>query len=206
MTNGRSLRAASKIHQVERTYLRRRIEGVRTREDYNETLQKLSKHQEDGLSKWIVIQGKLGYAPPHARFRAYAQRLLINSGSTERLGKKWVTRFLDRHPEIRTLKGRAIDYRRLNGATTATGNVLFDRLALPEVRAILARNRWNADEFGVMEGMGDNSLVLGEAFRKFILLKDAYKREWISVIACISATGRALPPLIIFSGVNVQQQ
>lgn len=206
VTNGRSLRAASKIHQVERTYLRRRIEGVRTREDYNETLQKLSKHQEDGLSKWIVIQGKLGYAPPHARFRAYAQRLLINSGSTERLGKKWVTRFLDRHPEIRTLKGQAIDYRRLNGATTATGNVLFDRLALPEVRAILARNRWNADEFGVMEGMGDNSLVLGEAFRKFILLKDAYKREWISVIACISATGRALPPLIIFSGVNVQQQ
>ena len=84
--------------------------------------------------------------------------------------------------------------------------MLFDRLALPKVRAILARNRWNADEFGVMEGMGDNSLVLGEALRKFILLKDAYKREWISVIACISATGRALPPLIIFSGVNVQQQ
>ena len=100
VTNGRSLRAASKIHQVERTYLRRRILGVRTREEYNETHQKLSKHQEGGLVRWIFVQGKLGYAPPHARFRAYAQRLLVNSGSTERLGKKWVTRFLKRYPEI----------------------------------------------------------------------------------------------------------
>ena len=150
---------------------------MRTREDYNETLQKLSKHQEDGLSKWIVIQGKLGYAPPHARLRAYAQRLLINSGSTERLGKKWVARFLDRHPEIRTLKGRAIDYRRLNGATTATGNVLFDRLALPEVRAILARNKWNANEFGVIKRISNNFLMLNKAFKKFILLKDVYKRK-----------------------------
>ena len=55
VTNGRSLRAAFKIYQVEYTYLRRRIKDVKTRENYNETLQKLSKHQEDGLSKWIVI-------------------------------------------------------------------------------------------------------------------------------------------------------
>lgn len=56
-----------------------------------------------------------------------------------------------------------------------------------------------------MEGMGDDALVLRDAFKKCILLKDAYKREWISIIACISATGRALPPLIIFSVANVQQ-
>ena len=53
VTNGRSIRAASKIHQVERTYLRRRIQGVRTREEYNEGRQKLSKHQEYGLARWI---------------------------------------------------------------------------------------------------------------------------------------------------------
>ncbi|RYP03578.1 hypothetical protein DL765_010455 [Monosporascus sp. GIB2] len=206
VANGRSIRAASKLHQVERTYLRRRIEGIQTREEYNQDRQKVSKVLEDHLAKWIVTQGQLGYAPPHSRFRAYAQRLLIKSGGRERLGKKWVTRFLQRHHEVRTLKGRAIDYRRLNGATEATCTVLFNRLALPEIRKIRSRNRYNADEFGMMEGMGENSLVLGEAFKKFILLKDAFKRAWISVVACINADGRALPPLIIFSGVNVQQQ
>ncbi|RYO92532.1 hypothetical protein DL764_008115 [Monosporascus ibericus] len=206
VTNGRSIRAASKLHQVERTYLRRRIEGIQTREEYNKSRQKVTDVLEDRLAKWIVTQGQLGYAPPHARFRAYAQRLLVKSGSRERLGKRWVTRFLQRHHEVRTFKGWAIDYRRLNGATEATCKVLFDRLVLPKVRKIYSRNRYNADEFGMMEGMGENSLVLGEAFKKFILLKDAFKRAWISVITCISADGRALPPLIIFSGVNVQQQ
>lgn len=81
--------------------------------------------------------------------------------------------------------------------------LLFDRLELKEVKKILPRNRWNADEFGAMEGMGEKSLVLGESFRKFILLKYACKRRWISVITCISVDGRPLPP---FMGVSVQQQ
>ncbi|RYP03077.1 hypothetical protein DL765_010610 [Monosporascus sp. GIB2] len=160
VANGRSIRAASKLHQVERTYLRRRIEGIQTREEYNKSRQKVTDVLEDRLAKWIVTQGQLGYAPPHARFRLYAQRLLINSGCPERLGKRWVLRFLRRHQEIRTLRARAIDYRRLNGATEATCTVLFDRLALPEIRKIHFRNRYNADEFGVMEGMGENFLVL----------------------------------------------
>ena len=67
--------------------------------------------------------------------------MLLNTGKTERLGKRWVTRFLKRHPEVRTLKGRTIDYRRLNGATVATGNVLFDQLKLKEVKRVLPRNR-----------------------------------------------------------------
>ncbi|RYP37684.1 hypothetical protein DL766_001425 [Monosporascus sp. MC13-8B] len=188
VANGRSIRAASKLHQVERTYFRRRIEGIRTREERDEDRQKVPKVLEDHLAKWVVIQGQLG------------------SGSRERLGKKWVTRFLQRHHEIKIFKGRAIDYRRLNGATEATCTVLFTRLAVPEIRKIYSRNRYNADEFGMMEGMGENFLVLGEAFKKFILLKDAFKRAWISVVACISANGRAFLPLIIFSGVNVQQQ
>ncbi|RYP57346.1 hypothetical protein DL771_011489 [Monosporascus sp. 5C6A] len=58
----------------------------------------------------------------------------------------------------------------------------------------------------MMEGMGENGLVLGEAFRKFVLLKDAFKRQWVTIIACVSADGRALPPLVIFNGGDVQQQ
>ncbi|RYP57397.1 hypothetical protein DL771_011482 [Monosporascus sp. 5C6A] len=99
-----------------------------------------------------------------------------------------------------------IDYKRLNGASPASTNVLFDRFALPEVKVIKWRNRYNADEIGVMEGMGENGFVLGEALRKYILLKDAFKRGWITIIVCVSADGRSLPPLVIFSGVDVQQQ
>ena len=49
--DGRSIRGASKLYQIERTYLRRRILGVRIRKKYNESLQKLSKHQKNALSR-----------------------------------------------------------------------------------------------------------------------------------------------------------
>ncbi|RYP57149.1 hypothetical protein DL771_011509 [Monosporascus sp. 5C6A] len=201
---GRSLRSASKGYQVDRLYITRRINGVRTKQEVDKARQKLSRVQEEALANWVIVQGHLGYAPPHSRFRLYAQRLLINNGSPERLGKGWVARFLRRYPEIRTLKGTTIDYRRLNSASPASTNVLFDRFALPEVKAIKWRHRFNADEIGVMEGMGENALVLGEALRKAIFLKDAFKREWITIIACVSADGRSLLPFVIFSGVNVQ--
>lgn len=59
------------------------------------------------------------------------------------------------------------------------------------------------DEIGMMEGMGENDLVLGEVIRKAILIKDAFKRDWIFIIVYVSADGRALLPLIIFSSKNV---
>ena len=203
---GKSVASAAKNNDVERTYLRRRIEGIPTRQLSDEARQKLSKTQEARLSKWIILQGKLGYAPPHHRFRGFAQRVLANSGSTEQLGAKWVQRFLARHPEIRTIKGIAMDYQRLNGATPTSARALHSRLQLKEIKDIPARNRYNADEIGFMEGMGENDLVLGEAGRKRILLKDGNKRTWITVLVCVSADGRALPPLIIFKGSTVQHQ
>ncbi|RYP61877.1 hypothetical protein DL771_009966 [Monosporascus sp. 5C6A] len=206
VSRGRSLRSASKGYDVDRRYITRRIEGVPTREEVNEAQQKLSRVQEEGLAYWVIVQGQLGYAPPHSRFRLYAQRLLIHNGNPQRLGKGWVTRFLRRNPDIKTLKGTTINYKRLNGASPASTNVLFDRFELPAIKAIKWRNRFNADEIGMMEGMGENGLVLGEAFRKFVLLKDAFKRQWVTIIACVSADGRALLPLVIFNGGDVQQQ
>lgn len=38
VTNKKSIRTASKIHQIKRTYLQRRIQSIKTRKKYNETL------------------------------------------------------------------------------------------------------------------------------------------------------------------------
>jgi 4-hydroxybenzoate polyprenyltransferase len=62
------------------------------------------------------------------------------------------------------------------------------------------------DETGIMEGWGINGLVVGAAERKSIAVKSTQARAWTSVVECISATGKALPPAVIFRGKNVQQQ
>jgi 4-hydroxybenzoate polyprenyltransferase len=62
------------------------------------------------------------------------------------------------------------------------------------------------DESGIMEGLGANGLVVGSAQRRSIQKKQPGSHSWTSFIECISATGNALLPLVIFKGKSVQQQ
>ncbi|KJZ69712.1 hypothetical protein HIM_10906 [Hirsutella minnesotensis 3608] len=57
-----------------------------------------------------------------------------------------------------------------------------------------------------MEGLGENGLVVGSSERRSIQKKTPGSRAWTSFIECVSATGKALPPLVIFKGKSVQQQ
>lgn len=99
-----------------------------------------------------------------------------------------------------------MDPKRVNGATKPINTAWFPRLTAPEVEAILPANRWNFDEFGLMEGQGLNGLVVGSSATSSMQRKVPGSRSWTSFIECISATGQYLPPTAIFKGVNVQQQ
>jgi 4-hydroxybenzoate polyprenyltransferase len=62
------------------------------------------------------------------------------------------------------------------------------------------------DEAGIIEGQGENRLVVRSVQKRFIQKKQLGSRVWTSFIEYISATGRALRPLVIFKGKSVQQQ
>ncbi|EDO04142.1 hypothetical protein SS1G_06625 [Sclerotinia sclerotiorum 1980 UF-70] len=116
------------------------------------------------------------------------------------------TLFLERNPEIKTKRQYKIDNARINGATTEIISKFFEKLDLPAIKYIKPENRWNMDEAGIMEGQDLNSMVLGSSKRRFIQKKQPGSRTWTSFIECISATGRALLPLVIFKGKTLQQQ
>jgi 4-hydroxybenzoate polyprenyltransferase len=62
------------------------------------------------------------------------------------------------------------------------------------------------DESGIMEGLGANGLVVGSSEKHSIQKKQPGSRAWTTFIECISASGKALQPLVIFKGKTVQQQ
>jgi hypothetical protein len=62
------------------------------------------------------------------------------------------------------------------------------------------------DESGIMEGQRSNGLVLSSKETKAIQRRDPGSRAWTSFIECISATGKRLPPVVIFKGKSVQAQ
>ncbi|KAM5526920.1 transposase [Fusarium oxysporum f. sp. phaseoli] len=57
-----------------------------------------------------------------------------------------------------------------------------------------------------MEGIGMNRLFLGHKDKKSVLIRQPGSRSWITILECISATGKVLRPAVIFQGKTVQQQ
>jgi hypothetical protein len=85
--------------EIDRCALRRRLEGVPSREETNESFQVLSKVQEEWLAKWAIKQGGMGHPPRLSYFKVFAQKILYNNGIARKLGKGWYSRFLSRNPE-----------------------------------------------------------------------------------------------------------
>ena len=203
---GQSIRETARQYHISKDYLRRRLNGVDTRKEVNETRQSLSKSQEQQLVDWVLLQARLGWAPPHSRFRLFAQRIYIQSGGQNRLGKHWHVAFFRRHPEVKSIRSTGIDFLRVNGASRSNIDEFFDRLDHEELSKVLLEDTYNVDEIGTMIGLGDNPMVIGPAAVRKIVTMDPGNREWVTIIECISAAGRVLPPLVIFKGADVQQQ
>ncbi|KAL5589227.1 hypothetical protein FOBRF1_014669 [Fusarium oxysporum] len=116
---------------------------------------------EDDLERWILRQEKLGHAPTHAQVRTIVRSVLARHGDHAPLGRKWTTRFVERHPALKTKLGRRTDWERVNAATPANIKRLFD--VYETVDWIPPERRYNADEGGIMEGQGVNGLVIGSS-------------------------------------------
>ena len=68
--------------------------------------------------------------------------------------------FLRRNPVLKTKKQFKIDSTRINSATSDIIKAWFQKLEIPAIKAIKPENRWNMDEAGIIEGQGENRLII----------------------------------------------
>jgi hypothetical protein len=206
VANGQSVKKAAIEWGIPRSTLRTRLNGALPRDQAFSGLQRLSKVQEDYLTQWVLTQAALGLPPTHAQLKEFAGRILRAKGDHQPIGKRWIEGFLRRNPVLKVQRAKSIDSKRVNGATTDIIREWFKRLQIPVIQRIKTANRWNMDEAGLLEGQGHNGLVLGNRESRAILKKTPGSRAWTSFVECVSATGKALHPLVIFKGMTVQQQ
>ena len=204
--NGAGIREASIKWSIPRSTLQGRLKGQITQSEAQIDYQRLSPAQEERLTAWIIAQEAIGLGLTHSQIRSFANRILKLQGILQPIGQKWVTGFFRRNPSIKTKRARKVDSLRVTAATTQVLKDWFPLFNLPAVRAVKLANRWNVDEAGIAEGAGTNGLIVGSRFTNAIAQKKPGSRTWISFIECISAEGQALDPLVIYKGVNVQQQ
>lgn len=160
IAEGRSIRKAGLDWGVPRTTLSDRIQGRISQREAQEPSQRLSPIQEQQLTQWVLTQQAIGLSPTHAQIRTFASRIIATRDNSLPLGKRWIAGFLRRNPVLKTQRQYRIDSVRVNNATIDIIRPWFRKLEIPAIKAIKPENRWNMDEAGIMEGQGDNGLVV----------------------------------------------
>ena len=93
---------------------------------------------------------------------------MASQRNTAPLRKRWIAGFLRRNPILKTKKQFRIDSVCVNSAISDIIKAWFQKLEIPVIKAIKVENQWNMDEAGIMEGQGENGLVVGSAEKRFI--------------------------------------
>jgi hypothetical protein len=205
--------AAALIYGVPRTTLLRRRKGKSARHETRANSMILTQQEEDVLAEWILRMDRQGFSPPCPYVRRKANLLLVERvrGTTTSppiIGKNWVTKFINRRPDLRGSYSRRYDHQRALCEDPIVIEEWF-RLVRNVVSkyGIVADDMYNFDETGFQMGVSATARVItGSERRGKPLKKQPGNREWVTVIETISAVGIRLDPLIIFSGKVHQQQ
>lgn len=157
----KSIRAAAAAYKIDHSTLGRRRRGQRNRVESHTEQQLLSSIQEGMLVRWILEAEQAGHAFNHVQLRDMASIVYRASGGNGQIGKHWVTRFLQRHPEIQTKKGNTIANQRVVGLYSTTISAWFSQLlVLIRDKGIRDANTWNMDETGNALGVCSNQIII----------------------------------------------
>jgi hypothetical protein len=105
-----SIREAARRFEVPHTSLRNRLTRCKNRSETRANGHKLDEIEEQSLSQWILSMDSRGAAPRPATVREMANLLLAKRGSTivQTVGENWVTKFVKRHPELKSRFSRQL--------------------------------------------------------------------------------------------------
>ena len=201
----KSIRQAAKKYDVPYSTLRSRyLVLAQPAKVSQKSRQRLYVIQESILCDRIEELAENNLPPTHAVVKELAVEMMRENGDTRPLGKKWIQSFLKRNPRIITRMGTPIDGKRIEAADPKLVEEFY-KLAKERVEfyGIKYQNMWNMDEMGTALGVCSNQVVFVNSDCKRALMKRNQNREWVSILECVSATGKVITPLVVFRGQGV---
>lgn len=187
------------------------------RNQAHENDQNLTHAEEAELVRWITRLTISGYAPRYDTLRRLAEIIRerrVKTGANEvpvtvhdKIGQDWVSRFIQRHPELAGVRLRSIDAARVKAASPERLQCWFDDLkkVLAEFN-IKPENIYNMDESGFAIGEKEAGRVIINANIRQKFQAKPGRQEWVTVVECVCADGSHVPPLVIFKAENLSTQ
>jgi hypothetical protein len=197
----KSLRHAEAIYNVPRRTIQRRCNGKRPRRNCEPNSKRLTKLEEEAIVQRVLEESLRGIPPSKAHVQDMADRLLRERGGKP-TGKNWVDNFIKRTPKLRTRWSRPYDHQRAACEDPAIIRPWFSLVQSMKAKyGIVDEDTWNFDESGFMMGKISSQLVVTDSEKPGKQKKlQPGNREWVTLVQGIAATGRIIPPFLIFAG------
>jgi hypothetical protein len=201
-----SQQKAAAMYGVTYSTLNRRIHGTVSKAEASQARQRLSTGEEEALRDWITQLSSWGWPARIDQLRGMASELLRDKGDMADLGVHWTNSFLHRYPSLKTKFVSGLDKQRALAQDSAIFTAWFHLLQSTILQYdIHLDDIYNMDEKGIMMGsVGKIKVVVSRDELQNYIVQDG-SREWVSLIECISTSGRLLPPWIIFKGKQHQK-
>ena len=199
----KSLRKAAITYDVGYTTLNDRYHGRQSRRDYRPMTSKLTYTEELVLIQRVLDLDAQGFPARLSVVRETADLLLASRGidPAPTVGVNWPSTFVKRCPKLRTVYTRKYDYQRKQCEDRKLIQDWFDLVRNTIAKyGIVEDDIYNFDETGFQMGVISTAKVVTGTEKRQGRAKVVQpgNREWVTVTNSISATGWALPALVIF--------
>lgn len=216
-----SVRGASQTYSVPYATLHGRIRAYKAHDKQGRTLHKkkasghpslLKKEEEKQLVERLISFSRRGFGcTPDLVRRAvfqYAEETHIKHPWKKEEGKAgpdWFSAFMKRHPELSLRKPENLSRARAEGLTQKAVGGFFD-LCEEVYRENEMMNQpnlvFNMDETGFPLNNKPSRIVSEKGTKEVVALTSVERGENVTVIACCSASGAYIPPMVIFKGIR----
>ena len=183
-----------------------RLKGGKSQnEKTNDHLFRLNLDQEKALYTWITALDDMGIPPAFSVIKVAAYNILCESSppgaNLPPLGEHWVKRFIQRSEELHKVKRKTMPINRKNAHDVELLSAHFQRFQDVCARyGMQLSDIWNFDETPFRMGIAKGDHVVTQYPRYQSYRSDPDNRESCTVIEGVSATGIAIPAIIIMTG------
>ena len=203
---GKGLREAARLYNVPVETLRRRVNGSVSIDCKPGPPTVLLREEEDKVAEYLITMADMGYGVNRETVMHIAYTIAEKTGrkhpfTGESAGRSWFEGFQRRHPELTIRTPLPLSYNRAVSASPDVVSEFFGKVGALYGRLNLfskPNQIYNTDETGVSIVHRPGRVIAQVGRRTVYSISSAERGKLHTVLACVSASGHVLPPLMIY--------
>lgn len=206
VTGTMSVRKAAEEYGVPRSTLHEKVTGKVALQVKSGSKNYLTDEEEASLVDFLVGCATIGYAKSRKDVMAIAQQIISTRKPDVEITKGWWDSFRRRHPEISLRHAEPLSYARAAANNPNVIEKYFELLAETlEANGLAHRpgQIFNCDETG-MPLVHKPPKVVSHVSQKHPYAVTSADKSQITVLACASASGYTIPPMVVFDRKHLQ--